>query len=168
MNNFKTYVNYAQPVVEAINKHHNKFYLLQYCGIRPQDLCVDEENLIKFEASGEPGAFKGDIPLIYAQYGEETGASLAIELTAEHRKLLSKELAFELFGEHFDLWEDGVVYALLDHEYYQTCSGFAVHEIVDPTSGGVGNALDFISERLGLTYLNLHEGNSNLDFILDQ
>ena len=60
------------------------------------------------------------------------------------------------------------MYALLDHEYYQTCSGFAVHEIVDPTSGGVGDALDFISDRLGLTYLNLHEGNTNLDFILDQ
>ena len=56
----------------------------------------------------------------------------------------------------------------MDHETYQTCSGFTVTEQIDPTNGGVGNALDFISKRLQLPYFLIHEGYSDLEYILDQ
>tara|TARA_R100000781_G_scaffold104116_1_gene67796 strand:- start:52 stop:561 length:510 start_codon:yes stop_codon:yes gene_type:complete len=169
MNNLAYYVDYVKPVVKTINLHHNQFYLLQYYSLSPEDLTV-EEGLIEFmtEDKNRPEHFSGNIPMVYAQYGEETGASMVLELSVEQRKLLSPEVATILLGEHYKLWEDGVVYLLMDHEYYQTCSGFTVTEQIDPTNGGIGNALDFLSDRLGINYLTLDLGNTHLEYLLDQ
>ena len=127
------------------------------------------------EDKNRPEHFNGNIPLLYAQYSEETGGCVVLELSAEQRKLLSPEVANTILGEDYKLWEDGVVYLLMDHEYYltscaitsQTCSGFTVTEQIDRTNGGVGNALDFISRRLSLEYFLIENGYSDLEFILD-
>lgn len=154
MNNLEKYVSYAQPVVKTINEHHNEFYRLEYYNLGAEDLFA-EDGLVEFQTQDKnrPEHFNGNIPMVYAQYGEETGASIVLEISPENRKLLSPEVANTILGEHYKLWEDGVVYLLMDHEYYQTCAGFTVTEQIDPTNGGVGNALDFLSDRLGLNYL---------------
>tara|TARA_R110000803_G_scaffold25371_6_gene60663 strand:+ start:6500 stop:6994 length:495 start_codon:yes stop_codon:yes gene_type:complete len=154
MNNLEKYVSYAQPVVKTINEHHNEFYRLEYYNLGAEDLFA-EDGLVEFQTQDKnrPEHFNGNIPMVYAQYGEETGASIVLEISPENRKLLSPEVANTVLGEHYKLWEDGVVYLLMDHEYYQTCAGFTVTEQIDPTNGGVGNALDFLSDRLGLNYL---------------
>tara|TARA_R100001224_G_scaffold104083_1_gene77118 strand:- start:67 stop:579 length:513 start_codon:yes stop_codon:yes gene_type:complete len=168
-NNLEIYVDYVKPVVKSINEHHNEFYDLQYYSLSPEDLTA-EDGLVEFmtERKNRPEHFSGNIPMIYAQYGEETGASMVLELSAEQRKLLSPDVATTLLGEQYKLWEDGVVYLLMDHEYYQTCSGFTVTEQIDPTNGGVGNALDFVSRSLGLDYLSIHVGKSDLEWLLKQ
>ena len=154
MNNLEKYVSYAQPVVKTINEHNNEFYRLEYYNLGAEDLFA-EDGLVEFQTQDKnrPEHFNGNIPMVYAQYGEETGASIVLEISPENRKLLSPEVANTVLGEHYKLWEDGVVYLLMDHEYYQTCAGFTVTEQIDPTNGGVGNALDFLSDRLGLNYL---------------
>ena len=154
MNNLEKYVSYAQPVVKTINEHHNEFYRLEYYNLGAEDLFA-EDGLVEFQTQDKnrPEHFNGNKPMVYAQYGEETGASIVLEISPENRKLLSPEVANTVLGEHYKLWEDGVVYLLMDHEYYQTCAGFTVTEQIDPTNGGVGNALDFLSDRLGLNYL---------------
>lgn len=168
-NNLEIYVDYVKPVVKSIKEHHNEFYDLQYYSLSPEDLTV-EDGLVEFmtERKNRPEHFSGNIPMIYAQYGEETGASMVLELSAEQRKLLSPDVATTLLGEQYKLWEDGIVYLLMDHEYYQTCSGFTVTEQIDPTNGGVGNALDFVSRSLGLDYLSGHVGESDLEWFLKQ
>jgi len=169
MSNLEKYVDYLQPVVKTFKENYNEFYRLEYYNLSAEDLTV-EEGLLEFmsEDKNRPEHFNGNIPLVYAQYGEETGACVVLELSAEQRKLLSPEVANTILGEHYKLWEDGVVYLLMDHEYYQTCSGFTVTEQIDRTNGGVGNALDFISRRLSLEYFLIHNGYSDLEFILDQ
>ena len=151
MNNLEKYVSYAQPVVKTINEHHNEFYRLEYYNLGAEDLFA-EDGLVEFQTQDKnrPEHFNGNIPMVYAQYGEETGASIVLEISPENRKLLSPEVANTVLGEHYKLWEDGVVYLLMD-----ACrdSGFTVTEQIDPTNGGVGNALDFLSDRLGLNYL---------------
>ena len=67
-------------------------------------------------------------------------------------------MATILLGEDYKLWEDGVVWLLMDHEYYQTCAGFTVTEQIDPTNGGLVEAVDFKSHRLGLNYLTVDDG----------
>ena len=169
MNNLEKYVSYAQPVVKTINEHHNEFYRLEYYNLGAEDLFA-EDGLVEFQTQDKnrPEHFNGNIPMVYAQYGEETGASIVLEISPENRKLLSPEVANTVLGEHYKLWEDGVVYLLMDHEYYQTCAGFTVTEQIDPTNGGVGNALDFLSHRLGLNYLNINEARTDLEWKLDQ
>ena len=169
MNNLEKYVSYAQPVVKTINEHHNEFYRLEYYNLGAEDLFA-EDGLVEFQTQDKnrPEHFNGNIPMVYAQYGEETGASIVLEISPENRKLLSPEVANTILGEHYKLWEDGVVYLLMDHEYYQTCAGFTVTEQIDPTNGGVGNALDFLSHRLGLNYLNINEARTDLEWKLDQ
>ena len=169
MNNLEKYVSYAQPVVKTINEHHNEFYRLEYYNLGAEDLFA-EDGLVEFQTQDKnrPEHFNGNIPMVYAQYGEETGASIVLEISPENRKLLSPEVANTVLGEHYKLWEDGVVYLLMDHEYYQTCAGFTVTEQIDPTNGGVGNALDFLSRRLGINYLNIHEARTDLEWKLQQ
>ena len=168
MNNLAYYVDYVKPVVKTINLHHNQFYLLQYYNLSPEDLTV-EEGLIEFmtEDKNRPEHFNGNIPMVYAQYGEETGASMVLELSVEQRKLLSPEVATILLGEHYKLWEDGVVYLLMDHEYYSDVAGFKVTEQIDPTNGGVGNAIDFLSQSLGIPYLSIENSYCGLEFHLE-
>ena len=54
----------------------------------------------------------------------------------------------------------------MDHEYYQTSAGFAPSDEFEDTVA-VGLALDFISHRLGLNYLVIHDGWHDLEYILD-
>jgi len=156
MNNLEKYVNYVQPVAKAINKHHSSFFCLEYFSLSAEDLFA-KNGLVEFmtDEKYSPEHFSGTIPLVYAQWGEETGASIVLEISPEQRKLLNPEVATILLGEHYKLWEDGVVYLLMDHEYYQTCAGFTVTEQIDPTNGDVGDALDFLSRGLGLNYLTI-------------
>jgi len=168
MNNLEKYVDYLQPVVKTFRENYNQFYRLEYYNLSAEDLTV-EEGLVEFQTQDKnrPEHFSGNIPLVYAQYGEETGASMVLELSAEQRKLLSPEVANTILGEHYKLWEDGVVYLLMDHEYYQTCSGFTVTEQIDPTNGGdANNALDFLSRSLHLECFLIEEGYSDLEYTL--
>ena len=175
MNELKNYVDYVQPIIKAIHDNHNQFHLLQYFTVNAEDLTVSN-GLLEFmtQAKNRPEHFNVEvginnaIPLVYAQYGEETGASLVLELTAEQRNLLSPEVANTILGEHYKLWEDGVVYLLMGHEYCQTCSGYTVTEQIDPTNGGVGNALDFLSRSLGLDYFLINEGKSDIEYALGE
>ena len=162
MNNLQRYVNYAQPVVKVIREQHNQFFLLQYFNLSAEDLTA-EDGLIEFNCTGEPSSFNGYIPMIYAHWGEETGASMVLEIFPEHRKLLSPEVLDVIKTEHLEYHEkwrktaEQSVYLLMDHEYYQTCSGFAPSDEFEDTVA-VGHALDFISHRLGLNYLFIHDG----------
>ena len=173
MNNLEIYVNHAQPVVKTIKKHHNEFYTLWYYNLSPEDLFVKDASVeFMTQDRGEcsvlkylPKHFSGNIPMVYAQWDEVSGASMVLELSPENRKLLSPEVANTILGEQYKLWEDGVVYLLMD-----ACrdSGFTVTEQIDPTNGGVGNALDFLSRRLGINYLNIHEARTDLEWKLQQ
>ena len=175
MNNLQRYVEYVQPVVQSINEHHNGFYRLQYFNLDPEDLFA-EGGVIEFQRSVTkclPEHFDGDLPAVLAGWGEETGASLVLEISPEHRERLSPEVVDVIRGEHLEYQEEWVktpdktVYLLMDHEYYQTCAGFAPsNEFKD--SVDIGWALDFLSHRLGLNYLNIHEARTNLEYILDQ
>ena len=168
MNNFQKYFEYVTPVVKAINEHHNQFYRLEYFQLGVNDFII-QHGLVEFMTENKhlPEHFHGDIPCLYAQWGEESGASLIIELTAEQRKKLFPTLGKVLLGEYYRQWESGVVYLLLDHELFITHAGFKVVEQIDPTNGGVWDALAFISRRLGLNYLVIHDGWHDLEHILE-
>ena len=169
MNHLKNYVEYDQPVIKAIRENHNEFFRLQYHTVSPEDLVI-EEGLLELAKTKTKYLFEhysGNIPLVYAQWGEETGASIVLVLTAEQRKLLSPEVANTILGEHYKLWEDGVVYLLMDHEYYSDVAGFKVTEQIDPTNGGVGNAIDFLSQSLGIPYLSIENSYCGLEFHLE-
>ena len=183
MNNLQRYVNYAQPVVKVIREQHNEFFRLEYFSVSAEDLTA-EDGLIEFMTppdystgkgvggKGCPEDFNGEIPLVYAQWGEESGASIVLAIAPEQRKLLSPEVLDVIKTEHLEYHEkwrktaDQTVYLRMDHEYYQTCAGFAPSDEFEDTVG-VGFALDFISHRLGLNYLVIHDGWHDLEYILD-
>jgi hypothetical protein len=163
MNNLETYVKYAQPVVKAVNENHNQFYRLWYYNLSAEDLTA-ENGLIEYQTQDKslPEDFSGGIPMVYAQWGEETGASIVLEISPEQRKLLSPEVLDAVRVA------DKSVYLLMDHEYYQTCSGFTLsHYQFDSSPLGVGHAVDFISHRLGLGYLNLDLAITDLEWKLN-
>ncbi len=85
MEDLKKVVNFLQPVVKSINKHHNQFYECDYFTVAPEDLLLDEESLslVEFMTADKnlPEHFNGEIPLIYMRWGEETGASILLWLT---------------------------------------------------------------------------------------
>tara|TARA_R100000664_G_C2749908_1_gene137247 strand:- start:1174 stop:1710 length:537 start_codon:yes stop_codon:yes gene_type:complete len=175
MNNLQQYVNYAQPVVKVINEQHNQFFRLEYFSVSPEDLKV-EQGVIEFMCQEKhlPSHFTGEIPLVYAQWGEETGASIVLQITPEQRKLLTPEVlsVFHQEGWNTD-WKkwwnktaDQTVYLLLDHVYFQTYAGFEPSTEFED-SVGVGFGLDFLSHRLGLNYLVIHEGWHDLESILN-
>ena len=173
-NNLEKYVNYAQPVVKAISEHHNEFFRLQYFSVSAEDL-VAENGLIEFhtQTKNRPEHFNGEIPLVDVQWGEETGASLVLEISPEHRKLLSPEVLDVIKTDYFEYHEkwrktaDKTVYLLMDHEHYETCSGFAPSDEFEDTVE-VCYAFHFLSHRLGLNYLFIHDGYHELGDILDQ
>ena len=190
MNNLEIYVNYAQPVVTAINEHHNELYILWYYNISAEDLFA-EDGLIEFMEPGKyvdnvnvgaknrPEHFSGNIPMVYAQWGEETGASMVLELSPENRKLLSPEVIKVLSGEYHREhgqvgkdWEEcanKTVYVLMDHQYFQTCAGFEPADDYSYIShNNIGDALDFLSRSLGLEYLVIDRALTNLEWKLDQ
>jgi hypothetical protein len=180
MNNLEKYVQYTQPVVKAVNEYHNQFHRLEYFSVSAEDL-IAEDSLIEFreEDKYDPEHFNGVIPLVCAQWGEETGASIVLEISPEQRKRLSPEVVDVLSGkyhrEHGQVgedWEstaDKTIYMLLDHQYFQNSAGFEPADDYSYASlNNIGDALDFLSHGLGLNYLILNEGNTDLEYILDQ
>lgn len=180
MNNLNKYVDYLQPLVKTFSENYNQFYRLEYYNLSAEDLTA-EDCLVEFMNQDKflPLHFSGNMPMIYAQWGEETGACMVLELSPENRKLLDPEVIKILSGkyhrEHGQVGEDWekcankTVYVLMDHQYFQTCAGFEPADDYSYISGNnIGDALDFISRRLQLPYFLIHEGYSDLDFILDQ
>ena len=159
MNNLEKYVNYLQPVVKVISEHHNEFFRLQYFSVSGEDLFA-EDGLVEFMAEDkyDPEHFNGVIPMVYAQWGEESGASIVLEISPENRKLLSPEVLDVIKTdqlEYHEKWRktaDITVYLRMDHEFYETCSGFSPSTEFEDTVA-VGNAFDFLTHRLGLNYL---------------
>ena len=170
MNNLQRYVNYAQPVVNAVRENHNEFHHLDYLSVSAEDLLVEEGFLIEYQSQDKnlPEHFNGDIPLVVANWGEETGASIVLEISPEQRQLLSPEVIDVIKGEHLEYHEkwrktaEQTVWLLMDHEYYQTCSGFVPSDEFEDALN-VGDAIHFLSHRMGLNYLTVD--NTYVDLV---
>ena len=164
MNNLERYVEYVQPVVKVVRENHNMFHRLEYYNLSAEDL-VTENGLIEYQSQDKniPEHFSGNIPMVCASWGEETGASIVLELSPEQRKLLSPEVIDVIKGEHLEYHEkwrktaEQTVWLLMDHEYYQTCAGFAPSDEFEDSTNLL-EAVDFISHRLGLNYLTVDDG----------
>jgi len=178
MNDLKNYVEYAQPVIKAIRENHNEFCLLQYYTVSAEDLTVNQD-LLEFmtETKNRPEHFSGNIPLVYAQYGEETGASIVLYLTPEERKNLSPEVTKVLAGEYhrersqlLEEWDNTAnkpVFILMDHEYYSDVAGFAPSDSWGGVRNNVGETIDFLSHTLGIPYLTIQDPYCGLEYHLD-
>tara|TARA_R110002073_G_scaffold331004_1_gene515352 strand:- start:65 stop:598 length:534 start_codon:yes stop_codon:yes gene_type:complete len=152
-NAFKKYVDYVKPVVDTIREHHNEFYELRYSLINAEDIFVESvaDRLLGFRQGIYERSTAGYIPCIYAQYGEETGATVALQLTPTQYALLSKEVKTAMFGKKprvFDGYNH--VYVIMEHQYFQTVSGFCTHM----TTNLLHTPLDHITKELGLSYLD--------------
>ena len=167
----KAFVDYAQPVILEIKKRHNQFIKLDNYAFSPEDLFA-KDGCIEYEVFDpkakihkyDPEHYDGPINAIYAQFGEETGAALLLEITPEVRASLSSGVVDVLCdrGEQGDIefihtWEksaDQTVYFFLDHHYYLYNSGFELSNEHDQMHGYLGDGLTFLTRRLGLTYLD--------------
>ena len=161
----KAFVDKAQPVIQEIKRVHNEFIRLESFAFSPEDL-YEEYGTIDFIKDNKynPEDFDGPINAIYAQFGEETGAALLLEITPEVRASLKIGVVDVLrsFGEEGDMefirgWEesaDKTVYFRLDHTYYDYGGGFELSNDCDPITTYLGAGLCHITHRLGLTYLN--------------
>jgi len=179
MNDLKNYVDYAQPVIKAIRENHNQFCLLQYYTVSAEDLTV-EQGLLEFttETKNRPEHFSGNIPLVYAQYGEETGASLVLVIPPEERKNLSPEVTKVLAGEYhrersqlLEEWENTAkcdAFVLLEHKYYSDVSGFEPSDSWGGAVNNVGEATDFLSHGLGIPYYSINNPDCGLEYHLDR
>ena len=161
----KSFVDRAQPVIQEIKRVHNEFIRLQYFAFSPEDL-YEEYGTIDFIKDNKynPEDFNGPINAIYAQFGEETGAALMLEITPEVRSSLKIGVVDVLrcFGEEGDIefirgWEesaDETVYFRMDHVYYMSGSGFELSNECSQITTNLGGGLEHITHRLGLSYLN--------------
>ena len=167
----KAFVDYAQPVILEIKKRHNQFIKLDNYAFSPEDLYA-KDGCIEYEVFDpkakihkyDPEHYDGPINAIYAQWGEETGAALLLEITPEVRGLLSQDVIDVLCdrGEEGDIefiksWDelgDQTVYFFLDHHYYLYNSGFELSNEDDQMHGYLGDGLTFLTRRLGISYLN--------------
>tara|TARA_R100000656_G_C3880585_1_gene114324 strand:- start:2 stop:550 length:549 start_codon:yes stop_codon:yes gene_type:complete len=179
MNNLQRYVNYVQPVVDAIEKHHNYYHIIQYHNVSAEDIYA-QGGYIEFGTKGDltidVGDLNGDIPMIYASTQEEGGGHLVIEIAPEQRELLSPDVLSVFHGDGWNndwkaWWNnsaDQTVYLLMDHGGIseRDFTGFAPSKEFEDTVG-VGHALDFISHRLGLNYLFIHDGCNDLEYVLN-
>jgi len=173
MNNLQRYVNYAQPVVKAVRENHNEFCRLEYFSVNAEDLFA-EDGQIEYQSQDKtrPEHFNGDIPLVDANWGEETGASLVLEISPEQRQLLSPEVIDVIKGEHLEYHEkwrktaEQTVWLLMDHEYYQTCSGFVPSDEFEDALN-VGHAIDFLAHRMGLNCLTIDFPYSRTEYMLE-
>ena len=175
----KAFVDKAQPVIQEIKRVHNEFIRLEYFAFSPEDLYEDggvidyiadgpkSEGVANWEypeAKYSPEHFDGPINAIYAQFGEETGAALLLEITPEVRASLSSGVVDVLCdrGEQGDMefiraWKesaDKTVYFRMDHSYYLQGSGFELSNDCDQITTSLGAGLSHITQRLGLTYLD--------------
>jgi hypothetical protein len=179
MNNLQRYVEYVKPVVDAIEKHHNYYHTIQYFSVSAENIYA-EGGYIDFHNKGDltidMGDLKGDIPMIFASTEEEGGGHLVIEIAPEQRELLSSEVLSVFHGDGWNndwktWWNktaDQTVYLLMEHTGVREGDfmGFEPSdEFTDTVS--VGHALDFISHRLGLGYLRIHDGTNDLEYILN-
>tara|TARA_R100001377_G_scaffold59718_1_gene36049 strand:+ start:198 stop:752 length:555 start_codon:yes stop_codon:yes gene_type:complete len=161
----KTFVDDVQSVIQEIRKSHNEFFRLECFRFSPEDLysnngCIDYQK----EGKYDPEHFDGPINAIYAQFGEETGASLLLEITPEVRSSLSKEVVDVLCDrdqqgdmEFIRNWNDSVnqtVYFFLDHVYYMDGGGFELSNEHDQMHEYLGSGLSFLTQRLGLPCLD--------------
>ena len=178
----KAFVDNAQPVIQAIKKVHNEFIRLEYFAFSPEDL-YEVGGVIDYitdgpkseikgtkpwdmypEAKYNPEHFDGPINAIYAQFGEETGAALLLEITPEVRSSLSKEVVDVLcdrdqqgdieFIKNWDESADQTVYFFLDHVYYMDGGGFELSNEHDQLHGYLGSGFSFLTQRLGLPCLD--------------
>ena len=161
----KVFVDNAQPVIQEIKRVHNEFIRLEYFAFSPEDL-YEQSGVIDYIKDNKynPEDFDGPINAIYAQFGEETGAALLLEITPEVRASLSSGVVDVLCdrGEQGDIefiraWEesaDKTVYFRMDHCYYMYDSGFELSNDCDQITRYLGDGLCHITQRLGLTYLN--------------
>lgn len=168
-NTMKAFVDKAQPVVQEIKRVHNEFIRLQYFALSPEDLYTDDIcGAIDFmtENKYNPEHFNGPINAIYAQFGEETGAALLLEITPEVRSRGLKIGVIDVLcdrGQEGDIefirgWDesaDKTVFFRLDHMYYEwNGGGFELSTDCAQTTRHLGVGLSYITDRLGLTYLN--------------
>lgn len=151
-NAFKKYVDYVKPVVDTIREHHNEFYQLRYSLVNAEDIFVESvaDRLLGFRKGIYETSSEGYIPCIYAQYGEETGATVALQVTPLQFALLSKEVKTAMFGKNPRHTFKEPVYVVMEHRYFQTVSGF--HTRI--TTNQLHTPLDRITENLGLSYLD--------------
>ena len=105
----------------------------------------------------------GYIPCIYAQYGEETGATVALQVTPLQFALLSKEVKTAMFGKNPRHTFKEPVYVIMEHQYFQTVSGF--HTRI--TTNQLHTPLDRITENLGLSYLDSERDNYLFDICFE-
>ena len=177
MNNLQRYVNYVQPVIKVIREQHNEYLVLNYFSVSAEDIFA-EGGYIEFGTKGDLtmdlGDLKGVIPMIYANTQEENGGHLVIEIAPEHRKLLSPEVLDVIKTEdleYINKWNntaDQTLYLRMDHGGIseRDFTGFYPSDEFEDTVS-VGFALDFISHQLGLGYLRIHDGDNDLESILD-
>ena len=106
MNNLNKYVDYLQPLVKTFKENYNQFYCLEYYNLSAGSITA-EDGLIEFmtEHKNRPEHFSGNIPMVYAQWGEETGACMVLEISPEQRKLLSPEVLDVIKTEHLEYHE---------------------------------------------------------------
>jgi len=167
----KTFVDNVQPVIQEIRKSHNQFFRLECFRFSPEDLytnegCIDYIVDGKEDKEGKynPEHFDGPINAIYAQFGEETGAALLLEITPEVRSSLSKEVVDVLCDrdqqgdiEFIKNWNESAnqtVYFFLDHRYYMNGGGFELSDEHDQLHRYLGNGFSFLTQRLGLPCLD--------------
>ena len=158
---FKKYVDYVKPVVDTIREHHNEFYELRYSLINAEDIFVESvaDRLLGFRQGIYEPSSAGYIPCIYARYGEETGATVALQLTPTQFALLSKEVKTAMFGKNPRHTFKEPVYVVMEHRYFATVSGFRAHR----TTNLLHDPLDYITEKLGLSYLDSERDNYLFD-----
>tara|TARA_R100000655_G_C2982692_1_gene192052 strand:+ start:634 stop:1203 length:570 start_codon:yes stop_codon:yes gene_type:complete len=162
---FKNYVDYVEPVVDTIREHHNEFYELRYSLINAEDIFVESvaDRLLGFRQGIYEPSSAGYIPCIYARYGEESGATVALQLTPVQYALLTNKVSTAMFGknsrwkkahdiERVDVLygDNRIVYVIMEHQYFQTVSGF--HTRI--TTNLLHTPLDYVTEKLGLSYLD--------------
>lgn len=175
---FKKYVDYVKPVVDTIREHHNQFYMLNYSLINAEDIFVEcvADRLLGFRQGIYEPSSAGYIPCIFAQYGEETGATVALQLTPVQYALLTNKVSTAMFGknprwkkahdiERVDVLygDNRIVYVIMEHQYFQTVSGF--HTCV--TTNLLHTPLDRITENLGLSYLDSERDNYLFDICFE-
>ncbi len=182
-NNLKNYVDYVKPVVRAIRENHNQFYDLTYYEISPEDLFAQESKdlvdfMDPFGGKFTPKDFTGDIPLAYASFGEETGARIVLQLSPENRKKLSEEVVDVFSGMYhreasecqheWKITRDDTVYVLLEHQYYQTDSGFIPSDSWGIVTTDTVRPFSFLSDGFGLDYLVDHIDHHHLIYWADE
>ena len=162
MSTLKKYVKYVRPVVKAVSEHHNRFHRLRYYELSPEDI-RGEHGVVDFITQDKhyPEHFDGNIPCVYAQWGEESGASIVLEISPETRKLLDTDVIVNITDvestDAMSKWNataDQTVYILMDHINYESGGGFELAKWFADGMPQIEVAFDFLSYRLGLEYLN--------------